>query len=596
MAIPAESAFSELLRKHRRAAGYSQEALAERSRLSARAIASLEQGSRRAPYSDTVTALGEALGLSQNERAQLEEAAASARGRSRPEASGLPAPLTSFIERTEVGEIAGLLLKYRLLTITGSGGVGKTRIALEVARRLDQPYHNIWFVDLLPVRDGKQIAPHVTGLLDVRADAGRNLFVAIARHLRPYRTLLVLDNSEHIVADAAALVGSLLRDCPLLTVLVTSRELLGHSGEFTFRLPPMNEPTALDLFLARAKATDRSLYFDSERLTVVADICRELDYIPLAIELAASRVSVLGFDELRKRLKRGISFTGSRDLPARHQTMGATISWSSDLLTDMDRLLFERLSVFIGGFTLAAAEAVCADASLPVGSIADGVLRLVQKSLIEGELVETSTRYRFLESIRSFAWERLSTNCEVNGMMLRLIGWLVQETRPLALQTSPELFIKLRSELDNLAASVNWAIATGHAATIVAAGRALIGFRRVYYGTSRHGEMRILGFALLEKLQDFDSPEVVGLLKSAMAAYVTGEEQAGLKARAIPLLIATGHASLTADIHARLARLELLAETNALEEHIVAVSALLTREERTDSRAGFSLTSTQCVR
>jgi hypothetical protein len=262
----------------------------------------------------------------------------------------------------------------------------------------------------------------------------------------------------------------------------------------------------------------------------------------------------------------------------------------------MDRLLFERLSVFIGGFTLAAAEAVCADASLPVGSIADGVLRLVQKSLIEGELVETSTRYRFLESIRSFAWERLSTSCEVNGMMLRLIGWLVQETRPLALQTSPELFIKLRSELDNLAASVNWAIATGHAATIVAAGRALIGFRRVYYGTSRHGEMRILGFALLEKLQDFDSPEVVGLLKSAMAAYVTGEEQAGLKARAIPLLIATGHASLTADIHARLARLELLAETNALEEHIVAVSALLTREERTDSRAGFSLTSTQCVR
>jgi predicted ATPase/DNA-binding XRE family transcriptional regulator len=521
MATSADSAFAELLRKHRRAAGYSQEALAERSRLSARAIAALEQGNRRAPYRDTITALGDALGLSPNERAELEEASASARGRPRQPAPGLPPSLTSFIERSEVAEISALLPKYRLLTITGSGGVGKTRIALEVARHLDPPHHNIWFVDLLPIRDGKQLVTHVAARLDVRVDEGESDDAAIARHVRPYRTLLVLDNSEHIIVDAAALVGSLLRECPLLTVLVTSREALGHSAEFTFRLPPMNESTALDLFLARAKAADRSIYFDAERLAVVGDICKDLDRIPLAIELAASRVSALGFDELRKRLKVGVIFAGGRDLPARHQTMGATISWSCDLLTDVDRLLFERLSVFIGGFTLAMAEAVCADAALPIDSIADGVLRLLQKSLIERELIATSTRYCFLGSIRSFAWQRLSKNAEVNGMMLRLLTWLVEETRLLSQQPSPDLVDKLRAELDNLAASVNWAIAMRHAGTIVAAAWVLIGFRPVYNGTSRHGEMRRLGFALLKQLQCSDKFEGLGPRTSVAAAQAS---------------------------------------------------------------------------
>jgi predicted ATPase/DNA-binding XRE family transcriptional regulator len=501
MIAPAESGFAELLRKHRRAAGYSQEALAERSRVSARAIAALEQGTRRAPYRDTVAALGEALGLSHVERAQLEQAAARARGRPRQAQSGLPPPLTSFIERSEVEDISALLLQYRLLTITGCGGVGKTRIALEVARHTDQPHPNVWFVDLLPVRDGKQLLAHVAARLHVAMDTGKLDAVSIARQLRSHRALLVLDNCEHLVVDAAALVGTLLHECPFLHVLATSREPLGHSAEFTFRLPPMNEATAQELFLARAQSADRSLYFDPERLAIVADICRDLDRIPLAIELAASRLSALGFDELRKRLRGGAILTGGRDLPTRHQTMDATISWSRDLLTDADRLLFERLSIFIGGFTLAAAEAVCADAALPPESIADGVLRLLQKSLIERDLIETSTRYRFLESIRSFAWQRLATSREVNSTMLRLLGWLVEETRLLSLHMPAPRPIKLRAELDNLAAGVTWAISTGHPATIVAAAWVLIGFRQVYNGTDRHREMRLLGSALLEKLQ-----------------------------------------------------------------------------------------------
>jgi transcriptional regulator with XRE-family HTH domain len=176
--------------------------LAERSRLSARAIAALEQGNRRAPYRDTVTALAEALGLSQDERTDLEEAAASARGRPRQPPPGLPPSLTSFIERAEVAEIAAILPKHRLLTITGSGGVGKTRIALEVARRLGQPHQNIWFVDLLPIRDGKQLVTHIAARLEIPVE-GELDEIAIARYLRAYRTLLVLDNSEHIIVDLA---------------------------------------------------------------------------------------------------------------------------------------------------------------------------------------------------------------------------------------------------------------------------------------------------------------------------------------------------------------------------------------------------------
>jgi predicted ATPase/DNA-binding XRE family transcriptional regulator len=522
MAIPADSTFAELLRKHRRAAGYSQEALAERSRLSARAIAALEQGNRRAPYRDTVTALGNALGLSPNERADLEEAAASARGRPRQATPGLPPSLTSFIDRAEVTEIAALLPKHRLLTITGSGGVGKTRVALEVARRLAQAHHNIWFADLLPIRNGQQLLAHIAAHLEIRVD-GELDEIAIARHLRPYRTYLVLDNSEHIILESASLVGFLLRECPSLTVLVTSREPLGHSAEVTFRLPPMNEATAIDLFITRAKAADRSIGFNAQRLAVVADICKDLDYIPLAIELTASRVPALGFDELRKRLKGGVLFAGGRDLPARHQTMSATISWSFELLTELDRVLFQRLSVFIGGFTLAMAEAVCADAELPIDSIADGVLRLLQKSLIERELIATSTRYCFLESIRSYAWQQLSKTAEVNGMMLRLLGWLIEEARLLAQRPSLELVETFRAELDNLTACVNWAIAMGDARTTVAAAWVLIGFRAAYEGTSRHGEMRMLGHAALEQLQFKDDVDDVRPRTGAVATHIKDE-------------------------------------------------------------------------
>jgi len=593
-AAQVKSAFSELLKRHRRAAGYSQEALAERSGLSARAIAALEQGSRRGPYRETVTVLSDALCLSKDERAHLEEAAASARGRARKVASILPAPLTSFIERSELGEILGLLCAHRLLTVTGSGGVGKTRVAIEVARRLEESFDQTWFVDLLTVRDATMLAPYITARLNVSVSGGDALD-EIVRQVGSQHALLVLDNCEHLIAETTTIIATLLRDCPHLTVLVTSREALGLVAEVVFRLPPMNAAAATELFVARARTQDRSLFFDAERLAIAAEICKELDRIPLAIELAASRLSTLGFAELRKRLKSGTTLAGNRDLPVRHQTIVDTIRWSYDLLSDVDRLLFERLSVFIGGFTLAAAEAVCADESVPGTVIADSVLRLVQKSLIDAELIGTSTRYRFLETIRSFAWERLSQRGDDARTMQRLTEWLGDQARTLETSLSQETLARLRAELDNVASALRWAVGTADAEAIVAAAEVLIGFRSVWYGTGRHVEVRLVVFRLLDQLRDDENPEVVGLLVSAIAPYLTIEELTALSARAIPLLCATGHGSLAAYVHSRAAQAECVrGNAEAAEAHLVAGAALLTAEERRRTRTGFAF-STNCA-
>ncbi len=592
--MPGKSAFSELLKQHRRAAGYSQEALAERSGLSARAIAALEQGSRRAPYRDTVKALGDALGLSGDESAQLEKVAASARGRPRQEAPRIPVPLTSFIDRAEVGTILELLLEHHLLTVTGSGGVGKTRVAVEVARRFEERFDQTWFIDLLPIRDWSMLAPYIAARLNISVSGGDALST-IVRELSLQRAFLVLDNCEHLVAETATVLATLVRDCRQLTVLVTSREALGLVAESVFRLPPMNIEGATELFVARARTQDRSLFFDTERLEIAAEICKELDRIPLAIELAASRLPTLGFAELRKRLKSAAA-DGSRDLPVHHQTIVDTIRWSYDLLADLDRLVFERLSVFIGGFTLAAAEAVCAGESVQAAAIADIVPRLVRKSLIDAELIGTSTRYRFLETIRSFAWERLSQKGDVASVMLRLIEWLRDEALRLGTwYQSPEAVTVLRRELDNLVTSASWTISTGDAAAMVAAADALMNFSNAVFGTRRHEEIRQLIFGLLDRLRDSEHPEVVGLLICRTPAFLTFEEVPQLAARAIPLLISTGHRPEAATLHSRAAHCEIeLGNAQAAEEHLSAGALLLTQEERTQSNYGIHF-SVECA-
>jgi predicted ATPase/DNA-binding XRE family transcriptional regulator len=396
------TSFGEMLRRSRTAAGLSQEALAERAGLSAGTIRSLEQGQRRAPYLHTVRALMGALNVSQSQAATLEELAARARLRRRVTKTTLPATLTSFVDRSDVDEIVALLRDRRLITLTGCGGIGKTRIAIEVARRCGTHFDAVEFVDLLSVRDGARVASQ------------------ILQRMHPQRTLLVVDNCEHLVSETAAAVAHLLTLRPA-TVLATSRDPLRLAGEVVYRLPSMDADTATELFVLRAQDVDRLWAADETRLGLVKEICRELDGIPLAIELAASRLPALGLDGLRAQVARGgQALTGGAALPLRHRTMQAAIAWSYNLLGDRERCIFRRLSVFGGPFTLAAAEEVSADETLTSDDVVEQLALLVQKSLLNASHVATSTHYRYIDAIRAFARERLDESGERDRFVAKL--------------------------------------------------------------------------------------------------------------------------------------------------------------------------------
>ena len=586
----ADSKFGELLRGYRRAAGYSQEALAELAGLSVGAIAALEQGIRRAPHRDTVDAIADALDMPQATRLEFEKAAAGARRRLRRDVSGLPASLTSFIERNEANELQSLLAAHRLLTITGAGGVGKTRIAIEVARRAEHLFDETCFVDLLPLRDGNVIRSQIAARLnvEVRGDDGLS---EIVRRLRSHRALLVIDNCEHIVTDAAAVIETLLRQCDTLTILSTSREALAITGELAYRLPSMDLRIASNLFVDRARKADPSWHPDARRLALVREICKELDGIPLAIELAASRVPTLGLEALRARLKGGLSFTSGRGVPDRHQTMGATIAWSYEMLSVVEKALFRRLSVFMGGFTLDAAQEICPDESLSGDLVADALSQLVRKSLINVEHIGTSIRYRFLEPIRLFGWDRLLESGELQSTMLRFIGWLKQRAAILDADPPSQLLADERVELDNVRFAVRWAESMRQRPAIVSAADVLIGFRNVWFGVGREMEFRMLAFSLLERLDDEEWPDLVGRLVHAMAGFLTGSELLQLSDRAIPLLIAAGHHARAADLHARCASAECMRGNGAsAESHLARGEALLDDNSRR-TRAGFSFAS-----
>lgn len=582
--------FGELLKGYRRAAGLSQETLAERAGLSVGAIAALEQGIRRAPHRDTVEAISDALAMPESTRLKFENAAAQARRRQRRDDSNLPVSLTSFVERNEVNELQSLLAEHRLVTITGSGGVGKTRIAIEVARRAEHLYDETWFVDLLSFREGRLIAGAIAAKLNVQIGGDKGLDEIVHR-LRFRRTLLVIDNCEHVVTGAALITGELLQRCHALTVLATSREALAVQGELAYRLPSMDSRTASDLFVERARAADPKWHADAQRLELVRQICKELDGIPLAIELTASRVSTLGLESLRYRFGNAISFTGSRDAADRHQTMRATIAWSYDMLDDAEKALFRRLSVFMGGFTLDAAQDVCSDRLLSTNLIPEVLSQLAGKSLIDVDHVGASVRYRFLEPIRAFGWERLLEAGEMESAMRRFIEWLKQKAAILDSEPPTQMLANERVELDNVRFAVRWAEPMVQDPAIVSAAQVLIGFRHVWFGAGRQMEFRSLAFGLLERLDERERSEVAGMLIHAVAGFLTGAELLTLSERAIPLLVAAGHHDRAADLHARCASAECMrGDAASAESHLARGEALLDTHSRR-TRAGFSFAS-----
>jgi predicted ATPase len=413
-----DGSFRRLLRQHRLAVGLTQEGLAERAAMSARAIQNLERGDRR-PYPETALRLAEALGLDGSSRSEFD---AAARPRPRVHANltsnNLPNPLTACIGRdADISTVREAFDHSRLVTLVGPGGAGKTRLALEIGH---SHTGDVWFVELDGVADPGYVANAVADTLGVSEEPGQTPTAKLCAALRGRRMLLVLDNAEHVVCATAALVEALLGRCPALQILVTSRQPLGLACERVqnvkpLAVPPTDAPAeaeslaeypAVQLFLERARMVQPDLGLTRESAAAIASICRQLDGVPLALELAAARLRGLSVQDLVLRLEDPLALLSSVTHRAAHQkSLRATIDWSYALLDETQRRLLRWVSVFSGGWTLDAAEAVVG------GTCAAALLELVDHSLVQVE-IRDEPRYRLLETVRQYASEQLSLEAE----------------------------------------------------------------------------------------------------------------------------------------------------------------------------------------
>jgi predicted ATPase/DNA-binding XRE family transcriptional regulator len=432
--------FGDLLRHFRLAAGLTQEELAEKAQISPRAISDLERGQRTRPWRETIRLLAEALRLDSSARSLLDVAArqgSTASGGSLergvpasdlPHRLALPIAMSSFIGRQRaIAEIRQRLSETRLLTLTGPGGSGKTRLAVEVARSVVTEFPGgVSFVPLAPVRDPRSVLTTIAQVVGVKESSNRPVVNDLADAFRGRKALLVLDNFEHVAA-ADTDVATLLERCPALTILATSRSPLHLQGEKESPVLPLALPDrsrqpidqleseSIQLFADRARAVRPDFIVTAQNAVTVAEICRRLDGLPLAIELAAARMKLLASGDLLIRLEARLRVLtgGARDLPERQQTLRNTIDWSYQLLSAEEKRLFRSLAVFVGGFTLEAASTVVSSA--PIGDVGvelatlDLLDGLADQSLIQRDDSDAeTTRWTMLETIQEYAGERLA--------------------------------------------------------------------------------------------------------------------------------------------------------------------------------------------
>ena len=541
--------FGDLLRRHRNAAGLTQEDLAARSGLSVDTISLLERGEHRRPHRYTMQSLADALGLSRSDRIRFQTSARRPAGSATARvarSADLPLPLTTFIGRErEAEEVRNRLLRpdVRVLTLTGPGGVGKTRLGLELARQVQDRFaYGVCFVALAPISDPALVPSAIAQALRVKQDAGQSTAEALEQHLRDRQLLLVLDNFERLL-EAGPPIAELLATCPHLKALVTSRVVLRLQGEHDYEVPPLRLPSAGDrpspeelgryegirLFMQRAQAANSRFAITTENVPSVVELCRRLDGLPLAIELASARAKVLPPEAMLARLgnRFGLLTGGAQDLPDRQRTLRATLDWSYDLLSVAERLLFARLAVFAGGWTLEAVEAVC-----DVGDEAEVLQHLsalVNKSLVQQTHIQHEPRFMMLETVREYALERLEESGESVVSRRQHAAYflkLAEEEERASQGPLQRMWLdRLETEHDNLRAALSWSLTSqGDTEMGLQLSGALSHF---WYVREHHSEARMWLQRALERPSEAIAARAKVLFGAGRLAWFQGELRRG---------------------------------------------------------------------
>jgi predicted ATPase/DNA-binding XRE family transcriptional regulator len=577
---PARSAFGALLRRYRVAAGLSQEALAERARMSTSGIGALERGDRRVPYRETVKLLAEALNLGPAEQMRLESTAARPRPGAAASAAGavrdgvrrrhnLPLSLTSFHGRIhEIEELRELLGRRRAITLVGAGGVGKTRLAVETLASFahDVP-DGAWFVDLASLRDPTLVVASIAAVFGIQQSAGTSLLDSLSISLQPRELILLLDNCEHLLASCAEVCEALLRACPRLRIVATSREPLRTDGEYLFRVPSLGVPPllpeldrhevsdfpAVALFLERARAIGYRAIPDKADHAAIGSICRRLDGIPLAIELAAARTSSMDVAQIEARLASRFTLltNGRRTALSRQQTLREALEWSFDLLTPVEQQFLCRLAVFANSCTVEAAEKICADGETIASADVVGLLgALFDKSLVVAVADADVPRYGMLETTRAYALERLERSAEFAALHARLAAHCLEVLLQAEKDDRDHAAGALRpgrlaADLDNFRSALAWSLRPG-------GGNPKLGGRLLYL---LRGQLRSSGF----------SADGIGWAQTALA-----------------LLGNDADAALTAGLELALAQFYLV--TGPISAALTAAQRAVSHYERLDDR------------